>query len=127
MTSRTALLTTLAVAGIAGILLVSPASSQEELDPLKVAPDTHKLMFENRFLRVIEAKVPVGHLEPKHRHPHGLTVYLADYLVEMKSFPDARTSKGARKFGTVTWSDAVVHEVRNVGKTASHAIRIELK
>ncbi len=117
----------LPVAAVALIVFASRGSSQEELDPLKVAPDTHKLLFENRFLRVIQAKVPAGHVEPKHRHPHGITVYLADYTVEQKSFPDGRTSRGDRKFGTVTWSDAIVHEVMNVGKTASHAVRIELK
>jgi len=108
-------------------LVALPASPQEELDPLKVAPDTHKLLFENKFLRVIEAKVPVGNLEPKHKHPKGVTVYLANYTVEQRSFPDNRITRGDRKFGTVTWADDVVHEVKNVGKTPSHAIRIELK
>jgi len=32
-----------------------------------------------------------------------------------------------RQFGAVGWSDAVVHEVKNVGKTPSHSVRIELK
>jgi hypothetical protein len=123
MKKRTPLL--IAAAGI--LLLASRGSSQEELDPLKVAPDTHKLLFENRFLRVIQAKVPAGHFEPKHRHPHGITVYLADYTVEQKSFPDGRTSRADRKFGSVTWSDAIVHEVKNVGRSDSHAIRVELK
>ena len=109
------------------LFLATRASSQEELDPVKVAPDSHKLLFENRFLRVIQAKVPAGHLEPKHRHPHGLTVYLADYEVEQKTFPDGRSSRAQRKFGAVTWSESIVHEVKNTGKTNSHAIRIELK
>ncbi|MBI1787447.1 MAG: hypothetical protein HYR60_07845 [Acidobacteria bacterium] len=109
------------------LLLTGPASSQENLDPLKVAPGTHKLVFENKFVRVISAKVPAGSLEPKHSHPHGVTVYLADYTVEQKSFPDGKVSRAERKFGTATWSEAVVHEVKNVGKTPSDALRIELK
>ncbi|MGH9719088.1 MAG: hypothetical protein ACRD8O_02665 [Bryobacteraceae bacterium] len=111
----------------AAIWLCRPASSQEELDPVKIAPDTHKLMFENKFLRVIQAKVPVGGVEPKHKHPRGVTVYLADYTVEQKTLPDGKVSRGDRRFGAVTWSDAVVHEVRNIGKTPTHAVRIELK
>lgn len=102
-------------------------STQEVLDPVKVAPDTHKAIFENNFVRVIEAKVPVGGREPKHGHPHGITVYLADYDVEMKTYPDGNVTRAHRKFGTVTWSEAVVHEVQNVGKTDSHALRVELK
>ena len=79
-----------------------------------------------RFM-IVEAKVPPGKLEPKHRHPKGVTVYLANYTVEQKSFPDGRVTRGERKFGTVTWADDVVHEVKNVGQTPSHAVRIELK
>ena len=105
----------------------TPDLSQEELDPLKVAATTHQLLYENRLVRVIEAKVPPGSLEPKHRHPHSVTVYLADYSIEQKSFPDGKVTKSERRVGTVTWSEATVHEVRNIGKTPSHAIRVELK
>ena len=49
---------------------VSASLSQvpNPLDPLKVCPDTHKLLFENAVVRVIEAKVPPGQTEPKHSH-----------------------------------------------------------
>jgi len=108
---------------------VSASLSQvpNPLDPLKVCPDTHKLLFENAVVRVIEAKVPPGQTEPKHSHPRGITVYLADYNVETKTIPDNRVTQAQRKFGTVSWSEAVVHEVKNIGKTNSHAVRIELK
>jgi hypothetical protein len=108
-------------------LLTTQAPAGEELDPLKVAGDTHKLVLENAFVRVIEAKVPPGKSEAKHSHPHGLTVYLANYGIEQKTFPDGKVTKHERKFGTVAWSEAVVHEVKNIGTTPSHAIRIELK
>ncbi len=112
-------------AGVLAYALAAP--QQQELDPIKVAADTHKLVFENKFVRVIEAKVPAGSVEPRHSHPHGVTVYLANYTVEQKTIPDGNVTRADRKFGAVTWSDAIVHEVKNVGKTASHAIRIELK
>jgi hypothetical protein len=115
----------------AGLLLISTprlfSRPEESLDPLKVASDTHKLLFENKLIRVIEAKVPVGSKEPKHSHPHGLTVYLANYDIEQKSFPDGKVSRSHRAFGTVSWGEATVHEITNVGKTKSHSIRIELK
>jgi len=120
------------LAFVAGGILLAVATATlsqatNPLDPLKVCPDTHKLLFENAVLRVIEAKVPAGSTEPKHSHPRGITVYLANYDVETKTIPDNRVTQGQRKFGTVSWSDAVVHEVKNTGKTNSHAIRIELK
>ena len=124
--------TKMAVAGIAVLILALfwqfvLATSQDALDPLEVAPETHKLVFENALVRVIEARVPPGSLEPKHSHPRGLTVHLADYDVEYKTFPDGKVTKVHRSFGSVNWSEAVVHEVRNVSQTPSHAIRIELK
>lgn len=116
----------LAASGVAASFITS-APAAEELDPLKVAGDTHKLILENAFVRVIDAQVPPGKLEAKHSHPHGLTIHLADYSVETKTFPDGKVTKHDRKFGSVVWGEALVHEVRNVGKTPSHAIRIELK
>jgi hypothetical protein len=114
-----------------GILLAVATATLSQatnpLDPLKVCPDTHKLLFENAVLRVIEAKVPAGSTEPKHSHPRGITVYLANYDVQATTIPDHKVTQAQRKFGTVSWSDAVVHEVKNTGKTNSHAIRIELK
>ena len=122
---------TFALALLAGVgvlaLMVSTAPAEENLDPLIVAADTHKLVLENAFVRVIESKVPAGKLEPKHKHPHGLTVYLANYTIEQKTFPDGKVTQHERKLGMVNWSESVVHEVRNIGKTPSHAIRIELK
>jgi len=116
------------IAAVVAVGLVTTcAPAGEDLDPLKVASDTHKLVLENAFVRVIEAKVPAGKVEPKHSHPHGLTVYLANYSIEQKTFPDGKVTKHERKLGTVSWSDAVVHEIKNVGTTPSHAIRIELK
>jgi hypothetical protein len=65
---------------LAGILLAagvfaSLSQVTNPLDPLKVCPETHKLLFENAMLRVIEAKVPPGSTEPKHSHPRGITVF----------------------------------------------------
>jgi hypothetical protein len=113
----------LLAAGITATL----SQAANPLDPLKVCPETHKLLYENAVLRVIEAKVPAGSTEPKHSHPRGITVYLANYDVETKTIPDNQVAQAHRKFGTVSWSEAVVHEVKNTGKTNSHAIRIELK
>jgi hypothetical protein len=108
-------------------LVTTRLPAGEDLDPIKVAADTHKLVFENALVRVIEAKVPAGQQEPKHSHPHGLTVYLANYSIEQKKFPDGKVTRHDRKFGTISWSEAIVHEVKNISTTPSHAIRIELK
>jgi len=120
---RQLLLSALAMQGVVGRII----SSQSNLDPLQVMPDTHKLLFENQFVRVIESKVPAGSDEPKHAHPHCVTVYLANVDAEIKTFPDGKTTRVHRTAGTAGWSEATLHEVRNIGRTSSHNIRIELK
>jgi len=126
MTKRCLAFTSTGILLAAGVF-ASLSQATNPLDPLKVCPETHKLLFENSVLRVIEAKVPPGSTEPKHSHPRGVTVYLADYDVETKTIPDNKVTRAQRKFGTVSWSEAIVHEVKNTGNTVSHAVRIELK
>jgi hypothetical protein len=103
------------------------AAAQEDLDPIKMMPDTHKVVFENAFVRVIEGRVPAGGSEPKHRHPHCVMVNLADFEAEVRTSPGGEWKRAHRAFGTATWNEATVHEVRIVGNAPSHTMRIELK
>jgi quercetin dioxygenase-like cupin family protein len=125
VTQKLLFVTTAAILFV-GATLVRTQSADQALDPIKVAPDTHKIAFENAFVRVLEVRVPAGKTEPRHRHPHGLSVYLTDW--EVKVTVDGKPPQvSPRKRGTVAWSDAVVHTVENVGKTEGHIMRIELK
>jgi hypothetical protein len=40
----------------------------DELDAVRVAPDSHKVLFENSMLRILEVRVPPGTKEPFHNH-----------------------------------------------------------
>ena len=111
---------------VAAAALAGTQSADQALDPVKVAPDTHKIAFENAFVRILEVHVPVGKTEPRHRHPHGLSVYFTDW--EAKVTVDGKPPQvNQRKKGTFAWSDAIVHTVENVGKSDGHILRIELK
>ncbi|HUG53818.1 MAG TPA: hypothetical protein VMR21_09455 [Vicinamibacteria bacterium] len=100
--------------------------ADDALDPIKVAGDTHRLAFENAFVRVLDVHVPPGKTEPRHRHPHGLSVYFTGWDVQVT--PDGREPEvRRRRAGTFAWSEAVVHTVHNVGTTEGHVLRIELK
>jgi hypothetical protein len=101
-------------------------SADDALDPVRVAPDTHKVAFENAFVRVLEVRVPAGKTEPRHRHPHGMSVYFSDW--DARVTVDGRAPQvNNRKAGTFAWSDAVIHTVQNVGKSEGHVLRIELR
>ena len=101
-------------------------STTDALDPVRVAPDTHKVAFENAFVRVLEVHIPPGSIEPRHRHPHGLSVYLSDWQAKV-TVEDKEASVNQRKAGSFAWSEAVIHTVQNVGPSEGHVLRIELK
>ena len=114
----------MAVAVAARLVLAQPAD--DPLDPVRVAGDTHRLALDNQFVRVLDVRLPPGKIEPRHRHPHGMSVYFTDW--EAKVTPDGKpTEVHPRKAGTFAWNEAVIHTVQNAGKTEGHILRIELK
>ena len=118
------------VIGAAAILTLfawPAASQQDDQDVLKVIPENYKLLFENTFVRVIEARVPPGTEERRHRHMRGVSICMTEYTVESRILPDGQWVRSDRKHGTVYWSESSLHILRNVGKTTSHTIRVELK
>jgi len=119
----------LAVATVGAAVAARMALSQpapDPLDPVKVAGDTHRLAFENQFVRVLDVHLPPGKIEPRHRHPHGMSVYFTDW--EAKVTPEGKpTEVHPRKAGTFAWNEAVIHTVQNAGQTEGHILRVELK
>jgi quercetin dioxygenase-like cupin family protein len=115
---------TLAAAVAARLTLAQPA--EDPLDPVRVAADTHRVALDNKFVRVLDVRLPPGKVEPRHRHPHGMSVYFTDW--EAKVTPDGgATETRHRTAGTFAWSEAVIHTVQNAGATEGHILRIELK
>jgi quercetin dioxygenase-like cupin family protein len=115
-----------AAAAGATALWAASAPDDDALDPIKVAGDTHALVLDNAFVRVLDVHVPPGKTEPRHRHPHGLSVYFTDWTV--KATVDGKAAEThERKAGTFAWQEAQIHSVENVGKTEGHILRIELK
>ena len=126
MTRKLVIGAAFAVVALVAATALRSQPAQDPLDPLKVAPDTHKLALENAFVRVLDVHVPPGKTEPRHRHPHGLSVYFTDWDVKV-TLDGAKPEVRQRKAGTFQWSEAIVHTIENVGKTEGHVLRIELK
>jgi len=116
----------LAAATMAAAMLALSQSAADPLDPIRVAGDTHKVAFENKFVRVLDVHLPPGKVEPRHRHPHGMSVYFSDWDAKV-TMDGGQPEVRHRKAGTFAWSEAVVHRVENAGNTAGHILRIELK
>jgi quercetin dioxygenase-like cupin family protein len=123
---KNVLLASALAAAVLAARLVLSQPAEDPLDPVRVAGDTHRLAFENQFVRVLDVHLPPGKIEPRHRHPHGMSVYFTDW--EAKVTPDGKpTEVHPRKAGTFAWNEAVIHTVQNAGKTEGHILRIELK
>ena len=127
MSTKTLLLAAgLAVAGMAAARARAAQSPDDALDPIRVAGDTHRLAFENAFVRVLDVHLPPGKVEPRHRHPHGMSVYFTDWDAKVTA-DGGQPDVHHRKAGTFAWNEAVVHTVENAGRTEGHILRIELK
>jgi quercetin dioxygenase-like cupin family protein len=116
----------MAAAALVLVLLVGARAQDAGLDPVKVASNTHKLALENAFVRILDVRIPPGSIEPRHGHPHGLSVYFTDWDAEV-TIDGKPPQVNHRTAGTFAWSDAVIHTVRNAGKSEAHVLRIELK
>lgn len=128
MTRRPVLWGVLLTLVIVGVTLATRATaSQDDLDVLKVIPQNYRLVLDNAFVRVIEARIPPGTVEQPHRHLRGVSVCMGDYVIEHLATPQGQWVRSQRKAGDVYWSESSVHQTRNVGSTPSHTIRIELK
>ena len=112
--------------GVAAVAIAWPQSAPDPLDSLVVCAGTQRLILENAFVRVIDDSIPAGVSEPRHHHRHSVVVYLSDYTLQQTT-DDGQTTVQQRKADTAAWSEAIVHSLKNIGRTPSHAIRIELK
>ena len=124
---RTYLSIGLSILLLGAVVLERSFSQDEELDPVKLAPDVQRVVFENALVRVTEERMPPGRGVPKHRHHRGVTVALAEYQMEQKMYPSGQIVHSNRHFGEINWTETVIHEARNVGTTNQYVVRIELK
>src|SRR5437762_8906187 len=104
----------LALAVLTGAMAVHSSAQDDPLDPIRVAGDTHKLAFENKFVRVLDVRLPPGKFEPRHRHPHGMSVYFTDWEARV-TVEGGKPEVHPRKAGSFAWSEAVIHTVENAG------------
>jgi hypothetical protein len=108
-------------------LVVRNVTAQDALDSLLVCHETQKLIFENAFVRVIDDVIPPGISEPMHHHPHGVVVTIVDADTETRLYPDGQPTRHHSAKGSASWSESLLHDVKNVGAAPTHFIRIDIK
>jgi len=102
------------------------------MDAVVAAPESHRVLFENEDVRVLEVTIAAGHREPEHTHrdpsvmivdgPARIRYYQGDELIF--SSPADTPVAGTK----ASWMDPEgPHSVENVDTHPYHAIRVELR
>jgi hypothetical protein len=103
-----------------------PTSNRIALDPVRIDPRYHSVLFENEFVRAIRTVLEPGITSPLHEHPHYVVVYLTELHTTMK-LGDGREVDNPRHTGDVGWRDYMKHQTLNIGKETAAEIQVELK
>ncbi|MDB5022592.1 MAG: hypothetical protein JWP78_347 [Mucilaginibacter sp.] len=106
----------------------------DELDALTVAPQHHKLLLENDFVRVIDATIPPGEMTAVHTHRFAashIVISWSDFIrydAKGKVLLDSRNIGKSIAPHTVLWSEPLgAHALKNVGAHNLHIISVEIK
>ena len=96
------------------------------LDPMKLDPAHHRVLFENARVRVLRTVLEPHLKGPLHEHPHYVVVYLTDLHTTM-TMADGKAVDNPRQPGEVAWRDPLKHVTENIGNREAVEIQVELK
>jgi hypothetical protein len=106
----------------------------DSLDALVAAPKSHRLLFENERVRVLEVRIPPGELVPVHTHRWPSAIYIAkqsDFIrrdADGQILFDSRTAGPPPVQAMVSWTPPIPpHSVENIGTNEILLITTELK
>ena len=106
----------------------------DSLDALAAAPESHRLLFENDRVRVLETRIAPGQATQVHTHrwPGILYVVSFGHFVRRDSegavLVDTREVGGLPQPDTALWSGALPpHTLENVDSSEIRVINVELK
>ncbi|MGH9803814.1 MAG: hypothetical protein ACRD4D_01480 [Candidatus Acidiferrales bacterium] len=94
-------------------------------DATRVDPTGHRVVFETRHLRVVEARLPKGKAVALHSHQPRLIVPLTTYRLKV-TLPDGRTAVARRRPGEFKWVNYEVHSIEVLAGNV-HNLEVEIK
>ena len=104
------------------------------LDAMAVAPDHHRVLFENDRVRVLHTELHPGEQTPVHAHEWPASLFVLSwsdfvrYDPEGRVLMDSRQGMASPEPGTAIWGVPLPpHSVRNVGTAPLRIIAVEIK
>lgn len=98
----------------------------DDLDSVKVDPAHHKVVFENDQVRVVRWVIRAGDKSLNHSHPNNVNINLTEYNGRVTT-PDRKPFEVHDKAGSVSWRQAGIHLVENIGSQPMEGIIVEPK
>ncbi len=95
-------------------------------DPVEVASNVYKTLFENERVRLLEVRLGAGDSSEMHGHPDYVVYNLTEGKVRFSS-PSGETEEVELPAGAAMWRDAEEHATDNLGATEVRALLFELK
>ena len=112
----------------------APWTWPDSLDALAAAPESHRILFENDAVRVLETRIAPGEITQVHTHrwPGILYVLSFGHFVRRDRdgmlLVDTREGGALPQPGTALWSSSLPpHTLENVDTSEIHVIGVELK
>jgi hypothetical protein len=106
----------------------------DSLDALAAAPESHRLLFENDAVRVLETRIAPGQTSQVHTHRWQGILYVLSigHFVRRDAegavLVDTREAGGLPQPDTALWSGALPpHTLENVDSSEIRVINVELK
>lgn len=89
-------------------------------------PPNYKMIFENRYSRTYNIRVPAHGREPQHTHHDRVIVCLSGATLE-HILPDGRVQPSTLETGQIAWRPGQTHIGHNLGDTDLWVVAIEPK
>jgi hypothetical protein len=111
-----------------------PEQWPDELDALIAAPQHHKLMFENDYVRVMDANIPCGEMTSVQTHKFAashIVISWSDFIrydAEGYVLLDSMNSGKTIELHSPLWSEPLgSHTLKNIGTNDLHITSVEIK
>ena len=112
----------------------SPESWAPDSDALIAAPNHHKLLFENEFVRVLDTNIPPGEKTAAHTHQYPASLYILSWSDFIRYDADGHVIMDSRRISKAPapqlalWTGSLpLHSLENIGQTDLHVISVEIK